>query len=64
MVTSVPFGGGDGCVQSSSATSSLDSGEVFVIRVYQNSGATLTLNAAGIGLNVGYIGRLQITRII
>jgi hypothetical protein len=64
MVTSVPYGGGDGCAQSSSATFSLASGEGFIIGAYQNSGATLTLNAAGIGLNTGYAGRLQITRII
>ena len=63
MVTSVPFGG-DGCVQSSSATFSLASGEGFIIGAYQNSGSTLTLNAAGIGMNAGYAGRLQITRII
>jgi hypothetical protein len=64
MVTSVPFGGGDGGVQSSSATFSLASGEGFIIGIYQNSGATLTLNAGGIGMSAGYAGRVQITRII
>ena len=56
--------GGDGVVQSTSATFSLANGDGFQIYVYQDSGSALTLNGSGVGLPTGYAGRLQITRII